>query len=245
LVARSTPDGYTLLMAFSSHASNPALYGKLPFDINKDFTSLTLVGSAPMVVAASPALPAKTLGELIEYARSHPGAVKFGSSGVGTPVHLAGELMMQLTGIKMVHVPYKGIAPAMTAILAGEIEITYVAVLTGLQHFRAGKLSPLAVAGRSRYPALPDVPTAAEAGLKGYEIDFWYALLGPAGMPAPLVARIQRDAAAILTTPEMKESLLAQGCIAAGGRPEELSALIRSDYELWSKVIRTAGVKLE
>ncbi len=245
MVARSAPDGYTMLMAFSSHASNPALYGKLPFDINKDFSSITLVGSAPMVVAASPALPAKTLAELIEYARSRPGAVKFGSSGVGTPVHLAGELMMQLTGIKMVHVPYKGIAPAMTAILAGEIEITYVAVLTGLQHFRAGKLSPLAVAGRSRYPALPDVPTAAEAGLKGYEIDFWYALLGPAGMPAPLVARIQRDAAAILTTPEMKESLLAQGCIAAGGGPEELSALIRSDYELWSKVIKTAGVKLE
>src|SRR5712692_6668379 len=245
MVARSAPDGYTMLMAFSSHASNPALYGKLPFDINKDFSSITLVGSAPMVVTASPALPAKTLAELIEYARSRPGAVKFGSSGIGTPVHLAGELMMQLTGIKMVHVPYKGIAPAMTAILAGEIEITYVAVLTGLQHFRAGKLSPLAVASRSRYPALPEVPTAAEAGLKGYEIDFWYALLGPAGMPAPLVARIQRDTAAILMTPEMKESLLAQGCIAAGSGPEELSALIRSDYELWAKVIKTAGVKLE
>src|SRR6266699_3679507 len=216
MVARSAPDGYTMLMAFSSHASNPALYGKLPFDIDKDFSSITMVGTAPMVVTASPAFPAKTLVALIDYARSRPGAVKFGSSGIGTPVHLAGELMMQLTGIKMVHVPYKGIAPAMTAILAGEIEITYVAVLTG-----------------------------AEAGLKGYEIDFWYALLGPAGMPAPLVARIQRDAAAILTTPEMKESLLAQGCIAAGGRPEELSALIRSDYELWSKVIKTAGVKLE
>jgi tripartite-type tricarboxylate transporter receptor subunit TctC len=245
MVARSSPDGTTILMAFSSHASNPALYGKLPFDINKDFSSITLVGTAPMVVTASPALPAKTLSELIEYARARPGAVKFGSSGVGTPVHLAGELMMQLTGIKMVHVPYKGIAPAMTAILAGDIEITYVAVLTGLQHFRAGKLSPLAVAGRSRYPALPDVPTAAEAGLAGYEIEFWYALLGPAGMPAPLVERIQRDAAAILTTPEMKESLLAQGCVAEGGKPEELSARIKSDYELWAKVIKTAGVKLE
>src|SRR5882724_6123451 len=189
LVARGAPDGYTILMAFSSHASNPALYGKLPFDINKDFSSITLIGTAPMVVIASPAFPAKTLG--------------------------------------------------------GLIEITYVAVLTGLQHFKAGKLSPLAVAGRSRYPALPDVPTAEEAGLKGYEIDFWYALLGPAGMPAPLVARIQRDAAAILTTPEMKESLLAQGCVADGGSPEELSARIRSDYELWSKVIKTAGVKLE
>ena len=245
IVAKSAPDGYTLLLAFSSHASNPALYPDLPFDIRKDFTAVTLVATAPVTVAVHPSVPAANLAELIAHARSHPDAVRFASSGVGTPVHLAGELMMQLTGTKMVHVPYKGIAPAMTAILAGDIEITYVAVLTGLQHFKAGKLSPLAVAGRSRYPALPDVPTAAEAGLKGYEIDFWYALLGPAGMPAPLVARIQRDAAAILTAPEMKESLLAQGCIASGGSPEELTSLIRHDYELWAKVISTAGVKLE
>src|SRR3954468_10647829 len=244
-VAKSAPDGYTLLMAFSSHASNAALYSKLPFDINRDFTSITLVGSAPMVVIASPALPAKTLGELIAYARANPGAVKFGSSGIGTPVHLAGELMMQLTGVQMVHVPYKGIAPAMTAILGGEIQITYAAVLSGLQHFRSGRLKPLAVASRSRYPALPEVPTAAEAGLNGYEVDFWYALLGPAGMPAPLVERIQRDVAAVLGTPEMKDGLLAQGCIAVGGRPEELTALIRQEYELWSKVVKTGGVKLD
>jgi tripartite-type tricarboxylate transporter receptor subunit TctC len=244
-VAKAAPDGYTLLMAFSSHASNPALYGKLPFDINKDFSPITLVGSAPLVVVVNPKFPAKTLGELIEYARSHPEAVKFGSSGVGTPVHLAGELMAQLTGTKMVHVPYKGISLAMTAILAGEIDVTYVAVLSGLQHFKAGTLRPLAVASRNRFPALPDVPTAAEAGLKGYEVDFWYALIGPGGMPAPLVSRIQRDVAAILTTPEMRASLLAQGCIASGGTPEELSALIRNEYALWSKVVKTAGVKLE
>jgi tripartite-type tricarboxylate transporter receptor subunit TctC len=244
-VAKAAPDGHTLLMAFSSHASNPALYGKLPFDINRDFSSITLVGSAPLVIVVNPKFPAKTLGELIEYARSHPEAVKYGSSGVGTPVHLAGELMAQLTGTKMIHVPYKGISLAMTAILAGEIDVTYVAVLSGLQHFKAGTLRPLAVASRSRFPALPEVPTAAEAGLKGYEVDFWYALIGPAGMPAPLVSRIQRDVAAVLTTPEMKESLLAQGCIASGGTPEELSALIRNEYALWSRVVRTAGVKLE
>src|SRR6266850_265793 len=143
--------------------------------------------------------------------RSSVSSVKFGSSGVGTPVHLAGELMMQLTGISMVHVPYKGIAPAMAAILGGEIQITYAAVLSGLQHFKSGRLRPLAVASRSRYPALPEVPTAAEAGLSGYEIDFWYALLGPGGMPGSLVDRIQREVAAVLGTPEMKEGLLAQG----------------------------------
>jgi tripartite-type tricarboxylate transporter receptor subunit TctC len=244
LVARSAPDGYTLLMAFSSHASNPAL-SRLPFDIERDFTSITQVGSAPMVVAANPALPAKTLGELIAYARAHPGSVKFGSSGVGTPVHLAGELMMQLTGISMVHVPYKGIAPAMVAILGGDIQITYAAVLSGLQHFRSGRLRPLAVASRTRYPALPDVPTAAEAGLDGYEVDFWYALLGPGGMPAPLVERVQRDASALLNSPDMKDSLAAQGCIAVGGRPEALSALIRAEYQLWSKVVKAGGVRIE
>src|SRR5262245_5517042 len=196
LVARSAPDGYSLLMAFSSHASNPAL-SKLPFDINPDFTSITQVGSAPMTIVAHPSLPAKTLGELIDYARANPGAIKFGSSGVGTPVHLAGELMMQLTGTRMVHVPYKGIAPARAAILGGEIQITYAAVLSGLAHFKSGRLKALAVASRSRYPALPDVPTAAEAGLPGYDIDFWYALLGPGGMPAALAERIQRDVAAL------------------------------------------------
>ena len=244
LVARSAPDGHTLLMAFSSHASNPAL-GKLPFDVERDFTAITQVGSAPMVVAANPGLPAKTLGELIGYARAHPGAVKFGSSGVGTPVHLAGELMMQLTGISMVHVPYKGIAPAMTAVLAGDIQVTYAAVLSGLQHFKSGRLRPLAVASRARYPALPEVPTATEAGLAGYEIDFWYALLGPGGMPAALVARIQRDASALLASPDMKDSLAAQGCIAVGGTPEALNALIRSEYQLWSKVVKAGGVKVE
>ncbi|MFL6563443.1 MAG: tripartite tricarboxylate transporter substrate binding protein [Burkholderiales bacterium] len=244
LVARSAPDGYTLLMAFSSHASNPAL-SKLPFDIERDFTSITQVGSAPMVVAANPALPAKTLGELIAYARAHPGAVKFGSSGVGTPVHLAGELMMQLTGISMVHVPYKGIAPAMAAILGGDIQITYAAVLSGLQHFRSGRLRPLAVASRTRYPALPDVPTAAEAGLDGYEVDFWYALLGPGGMPAPLVERIQGDASALLNSADMKQSLAAQGCIAVGATPEALTALIRSEYQLWSKVVKAGGIRAE
>src|SRR5947208_4468899 len=173
-VARSAPDGYTLLMTFSSHASNAAL-SKLPFDINRDFSSISLVGSGPAVVLANPALPAKTLGELIAYAKAHPGAIKYGSSGIGTPVHLAGELMQQLTGIQMVHVPYKGIAPAMTAILGGDIQLTYVAVLSGFQYFKSGRLRPLAVASRQRYPALPDVPTTAEAGLPGYEIDFWYA----------------------------------------------------------------------
>jgi len=244
LVARSAPDGYSLLMAFSSHASNPAL-SKLPFDIERDFTSITQVGSAPMVIVANPALPAKTLGELIAYAKAQPGAIKFGSSGVGTPVHLAGELMMQLTGISMVHVPYKGIAPAMAAILGGDIQITYAAVLSGLQHFRSGRLKPLAVASRTRFPALPEVPTAAEAGLAGYEVDFWYALLGPGSMPAPLAQRIQRDVAALLNAPDMKESLAAQGCIAVGGSPEALRALIRTEYELWSKVVKAGGVRVE
>jgi len=244
VVAKSAPDGYTLLMAFSSHASNAAL-SKLPFDIKKDFSSITLVGSGPALILANPALPAKTLAELIAYAKAHPGEIKYGSSGVGGPVHLAGELMQHLAGIEMVHVPYKGIALAMTAILAGDIQITYATPLSAYQHLKSGRLVALSVAAPNRYPTLPEVPTAAEAGLPGYNVDFWYALIGPGGMPRALVDRIQRDVAAIVNAPAMKESLLAQGVIAVGGKPDELDALITREYEQWVKVVRARNVKFE
>ncbi|MFN2644071.1 MAG: tripartite tricarboxylate transporter substrate binding protein [Burkholderiales bacterium] len=243
MVAKSAPDGYTLLHAFSSHASNAAL-SKLPFDITKDFSAISLVASGPAVILAHPAA-AKTLSELIAYAKAHPGAIKYGSSGVGTPVHLAGELMQQLTASEMVHVPYKGIAPAMTAILAGDIQLTYATPLSAAAHLKSGRLAALAVAGQSRFATLPDVPTAAEAGLPGYEIEFWYALLGPAGMPAALVDRVQRDVAAIVTAPDMKENLLAQGAIAIGSKPQELNALITREYTRWIDVVKTRGVKAE
>src|SRR5262249_44077668 len=156
-----------LIMAFSSHASNAALYPSLPFDITRDFSSITLVATAPVLVVASLKAPAQTLAEVIEYARSHPGGIRYASSGVGTPVHLGGELMMQLTGTRMTHVPYKGIAPAMTAMLAGETDITYAAVVSAMQHLKSGRLKALAVASAKRYPGVPDVPTTAEAGLPG------------------------------------------------------------------------------
>jgi len=244
-VAKSAPDGYTLLMAFSSHASNAALYPSLPFDVTRDFASITLVATAPVLVVASLQAPAKTLRELIDYARAHPGAIRYASSGVGTPVHLGGELMMQLTGIRMTHVPYKGIAPAMTAMLAGETDITYAAVVSAMQHLKSGKLRPLALASGTRYPTLPDVPTTAEAGLPGFEMDYWYALFGPAGTPPAVVQRIQRDTAAILNAPETREYMLAQGSIAVGSTPEVLDALVRRDLALWSKVVKTGGVKAE
>jgi tripartite-type tricarboxylate transporter receptor subunit TctC len=145
----------------------------------------------------------------------------------------------------MTHVPYKGIAPAMTAMLAGETEITFAAVLSGMQHFRSGRLRALALASRTRYPGLPEVPTTEEAGLKGFEIDYWYAVLGPAGLPRPVVEQLRREIAAIVNAPETKESLLAQGSIAVGSTPEELTALIRREYELWSKVVKAGGVKAE
>jgi tripartite-type tricarboxylate transporter receptor subunit TctC len=244
MVARAAPDGYTLLTAFSSHASNAAL-SRLSFDITKDFSSITQIASGPAVVIANPAVPGKSLAGVLAHAKANPGAIKFGSSGVGTPVHLAGELMQQMTGAKMVHVPYKGIAPAMTAILAGDIQISFATPLSALGHLKSGKLIGLAVAAPTRFPSLPDVPTAAEAGLAGYDVDFWYALLGPAAMPAALVERIQRDVAAVLTTPEMKESLLAQGCVAVAGPPQALTALIAREYDLWAKVVKTGGVKVE
>jgi len=244
MVARAAPDGYTLLTAFSSHASNAAL-SRLSFDITKDFSSITQIASGPAVIIANPGVPGRSLAGVLAHAKANPGAVKFGSSGIGTPVHLAGELMQQMTGASMVHVPYKGIAPAMTAILAGDIEISFATPLSALGHLKSGKLIGLAVAAPTRFPSLPDVPTAAEAGLPGYDVDFWYGLLGPAGMPAALVDRIQRDVAAVLTTPEMKASLLAQGCVAVAGPPQALTALIAREYDLWAKVVKTGGVKVE
>jgi tripartite-type tricarboxylate transporter receptor subunit TctC len=243
LVAKSPPDGQTLLMAFSSHSSNAAL-SKLPFDINRDFSSITLVCSAPAVIIGSLQAP-RTLREVIAYGKANPGALKFGSSGVGGTVHLAGELMQQMAGIEMVHVPYKGIALVMTSMLSGDIQLTYATPLSGAAHFKSGRLVPIAVAGRTRYPSLPDVPTAAEAGLPGYEVEFWYGLLGPAGMPAPIVDRIQHDVAALVNAPEMKQSLSDQGCISSGSRPEELTALIRNEYAQWSKLVKERGVKAE
>jgi tripartite-type tricarboxylate transporter receptor subunit TctC len=243
-VAKSAPDGYTLLGIFSSHASNAAVM-KMNFDINRDFSSITLIGSGPAVVLANPNIPAKTLGELIAYAKQHPNEIKYGSSGVGGTVHLAGELMSQLTGIQMVHVPYKGIALAMTAILAGDIQITYATPISAYAHLKSGRLRALAVAGPSRYPTMPDVPTAAEAGLANYEIEFWYGLVGPAGMPHALVDRIRRDIHGIVTAPEMKQQLLEQGCIGVGSTPAELDALIRKEYARWLRVVQTGNIKLE
>ena len=150
-----------------------------------------------------------------------------------------------MTGAQMVHVPYKGIAPAMTAILAGDIQLSFATPLSAQAHLKSGKLVALAVASPSRFPTLPEVPTSAEAGLPGYEVDFWYGLLGPAGMSAALVDKIQRDLAAVMTSPEAKESLLAQGCIAVAGRPAELSALIAREYDLWAKVVKAGRVKVE
>src|SRR5690349_20600445 len=242
-VAKAAPDGYTLLWAFSSHASNPALYSNLPFDVNRDFTSISLVATAPVVITVHPKVPVKTLRELIDYGRSHP--LKLGSSGVGTPVHLGGELLAQLTGMKITHVPYKGIAPAMAAMLAGDIDMSLPGVLSGLQHFRSGRLVPLAIAGTNRYPGLPDVPTAAEAGLQNFAIDYWYAVLGPAKLPAAIVDRINHDIAAIVMSPEMKETLLGQGTVAVGGGPDQLTALIRREYALWSRVVKAGGVRVE
>jgi tripartite-type tricarboxylate transporter receptor subunit TctC len=245
MLAKSAPDGYTLIMAFSSHSSNAALYDKLPFDINRDFTAITLVATAPVVVTASQLLPVRTLAELIAYAQARPGLVKYASSGVGTPVHLSGEFLAQLAGLRMTHVPYKGISPAMTAMLGGETDITFPAVLSGLQHFKSGKLKALAVASKTRYPELPDVPTTAEAGLPGYEVEYWYTVMGPAGMPRTIVEQIQRDVAAVVNTPEMQQSLLAQGSVAVGSSPEQAAARIRSEYALWNRVVKTGNIKPE
>ena len=245
-VAHATPDGYTILLATSTTmAINVSMAKQLAYDPVRELSPIALVTHSPFVLVVNPQLPVHSVAELIAYAKAHPGAIKYGSSGVGTPVHLAGELMQELTGTQMVHVPYKGIAPAMVAIVAGDIQVTYATPLSAAGQLKGGRLVALAVAGANRFPTLPDVPTAAEAGMPGYEIEFWYALLGPGGMPAALVDRIQRDVASIVTAPDMKESLLAQGAVPIGSKPAELNALIAREYARWTELVKTRGVKAE
>ena len=246
-VAKSAPDGYTLLWtSIDSITLVPALKGpKLPYRVPEDLAFIGKFCETGMALVASSKLPVSDLGEFIAYAKANPGKVNYGTSGVGGAPHLGTLLLAKYSDIKLTHVPYKGIAPAMAAMLGGETELTFPAVLSGMAHFKSGRLRPLAIAGKSRYPALHDVPTAAEAGLAGFEIDYWYGLFGPAGLPAPIVQQIQRDVAATMTTPEMKESLLAQGSVAIASGPEELDKRVRDELALWTRVVKAGNVKVE
>lgn len=245
-VAKAPADGYTLLIgAAGTIAVAPHLMASLPFDAFKDFAPVSLVATSSFVVTVHPEVPAKSVRELIDLAKARPGKLNFGSSGVGGSPQLAGELFKSMAGIDMQHVAYKGLAPAITDLLGGQIQVIFADVGLIKPHLEAGKLRGLAVTGTSRSPLLPELPTVAEAGLPGYAGGTWYALLAPAGTPSAIVERLSRETRAALADPAVKAALIRQGVDAAPTSPEELAAFLRDEHKKWGEVIRSAGIKLK
>jgi tripartite-type tricarboxylate transporter receptor subunit TctC len=246
MVAKSAPDGYTLLMGSAGPlAINASLFGKMPFDPIKDLAPVTLAASTPNVLVVHPALRAATLKELIALAKARPGEINFASSGHGTPAHLAGELFNLMAGVKMVHVPYKGAAPALADLLGGQVQIMFSTMPPALPHVRDGKLRALAVTSAKRSPAAPELPTVDETALPGFEANTWHGVVVPAGTPSAVVARLNREIVAILHLPDVVERFSSQGAEALGSTPEEFAAYIKSETLKWAKVVRDSGAKAE
>ena len=244
-VAKSAPDGYTLLVAGpGSVAVAPLLFPKLGYNPLKDLAPITMLVTMPYIIVAHPSLPAKIAAELIALAKANPGKLNMASGGAGTGQHLAGEFFNVLAGIKMIHIPYKGTAPAIADIMGGHADLTFSdpSVLPQLQ---AGRLKVLGVSGTKRYPPLPNVPTVNESGLPGFDALNWYPLMAPAGTPRDLVMKLNTEAIKALNSPDVRDKLMAQGLIPAPMSPEQLGQFIREDYERWARVIKAANVKLD
>ena len=245
LVAGAPPDGYNVLMVANTIAMNPSLY-KLRFDPLKDFAPVGLVTRGALVLAVNPKVEARNPKELVATARATPGKLNYGSAGIGTPQHLAMELLKNTASIDMVHVPHKGAAEVVGALLAGHIDLMFVPLQSALPHIRSGKLRAIAVASPGRHAALPDTPTIAEAlGFADFDVDLWYALLLPAQTPRAIVDQLNRATREILAMEDIRTTLGGQGMVSAIGSPEEFRALLMKDMDRWSKLIRTANIKAE
>ena len=243
--ARAAPDGYTIVLIPSGHAVNASLHRKLPYDSIKDFTPITLVGSSPLILAVHPSVPAKSVKELAALARARPEQLTYGSAGIGSSGHLGGALFETLTGTKMVHVPYKGMSLAITDVMGGQVSLVFGTSASVMPHVRSGRLRALATTGAKRSPALPDLPTVAEAGVPGYEAGLWYGFVGPARIPNDIVRRLNAEIVAVLKSTEVRERFASQGVDASPSTPEEFGRLLVSDLERWAKVVQRAGIRAE
>ena len=244
-VAKSPPDGYTLLLASQTIAISATLYPKLPFDPIADFVPITLIGREPGVIVVNPGLPVTTLRELVAYAKERPGQLDYASSGNGSGQHLFAAQLASMTGIKLNHVPYKGSAQATADLLGGQVMMSIPGTAGMVGHIKTGKLRALAVTGATRSPQLPDVPTVIEAGVPGYEAYVWMGLLAPKGTPASIVDRIQREVIAALAVPQVKNALTAAGIEIVGSTPAEFGAFFREEKDRWARVIRETGAKVD
>ena len=245
IVAKALPDGYTLLMAISTLATNPVIYKKMPYDALRDLAPVTQVASLPNILVVHPSVPVKTAQELIAFARAHPKQLSYGSPGTGTNPHLAMELFGSMAKVGMVHIPYKGSAPAVIDLVAGHITVMAATALTGIPHVRSGRLRALAVTSDKRTAAAPEVPTIAEAALPGYDAVQWYGVLAPAQTPADIVTKLHAEIARILQISEVKDRLLGDGADPVGNTPDEFARFIRAETAKWTKVARDAGIKPE
>jgi tripartite-type tricarboxylate transporter receptor subunit TctC len=245
-VAKSPPDGYTIGLGQTSNlAINPSLYAKLPYDPLKDLVPIVLVADAPLVLFVTANSPFKTVADVVAAAKKKPGDVTFGSPGNGTVAHLTGELFQMAAGVKFQHIPYKGSAQALTDLMGGQVQVYMSSIPTALSHIKGGKLRALAVTSPKRAPSLPDVPTIAEAGYKGFDANTWFGLVAPAGTPAPIVTKINAEVNRILKMPDVKEKFAAEGGGPIGGSSQEFAALLKSDYVKWGKVVKDSGAKLD
>ena len=245
VAARAPNDGYTIFFGTVANAISTTLYSKLNYDYLKDFTPITLVATTPLVLVANPSLPVKNLKELIDYAKANPGKLNFGSGGVGTSNHLAGEMFKAETGTKLIHVAYKGTPAAYTDLFSGQVSLMWDNIVAVTNHVKTGRLKPLAVTSAKRSASLPDVPTMAESGLPGFEAVSWIGALVPVGTPQPIVDKIHADMVAVLRMPEIKEKLGALGAEVVGNTPEQFAAWNRSEIAKWAKAIQESGARVE
>jgi tripartite-type tricarboxylate transporter receptor subunit TctC len=244
--AKSPADGYTLVMGQTSNlAINPTLYARLPYDPVKDLTPVGLVASSPLVIVASANSPFHTLADIVKEAKAHPGSINFASSGNGTVAHLAAESFQKLAGIKLTHVPYKGASQGATDVISGAVQLYVSSVPTLIGHIRSGKMRPIAVTASKRVGDLPQVPTIAESGYKGFEAVTWFGILGPANLPRAMVTRLNADINKALKDPELMKKLDAQGADALGGSPEQFSRLIHDDIARWGVIVKDSGAKID
>ena len=246
VAAKAPPDGYTLLMGTAgTHGINPGLYPKLPYDAVKDFAPISLVAIVPNILVVNNALPVKSVQELTAYAKKNPGKLSFGSPGIGSTGHLSAELFKTLAGIDMVHVAYKGSAPTLQDLMGGQVQVVIDNIPPYLPHVKAGKIRALAVTPSKRSPAAPDLPTMAEAGIKGYDASSWFGLFAPAGTPEEIVEKLAEETRRILNLPDVRDKLLSLGAQPAPGTPEEFARFIGNEIAKWDRVIRSANVTLQ
>lgn len=245
-VAKAPPDGYSLLVTYvGSQAINQSLYPTLPFDSVKDFETVATIAVVPFFLVVGPALPVGNLADFIARARRQPDRISYASSGNGSINHLLGEMLSRATGIRLVHVPYKGVAPALTDLIGGQVDAAFASVPSVIQHIRSGAVRALAVSSLRRSPSAPDVPTIAEAAVPGFDVDPWWGILAPAGTPEPIVRRINADVASILGTDTMRGFLATQGADPLITTPEGFRGLLESDVRKWADIVKASGARID